>query len=324
MLNVFLFTGGYTGERVISLQTAATFEKHLDAKKYRVFTITVSRNDWKAAVDGKEVPLNFSNLTVEHEGHVYKADVALIALHGPPGENGWLQGLLEIHQIPYTTGDPLCMALSFDKKRSIIQARAHEIPTAKSLFFTKSVSRSSEEIVEELGLPLFVKPTNSGSSLGISKVKTIAELPKAITHAFSEGDEIMVESFLAGTEVTCGVYRKDGALLALPPTEIRSHTEFFDFQAKYHKASDEITPAEIPDAWTAEVQRLATKAYTCFDCKGVARADFMINPNGTPYFIEINTVPGMSAESIVPQQLAAANIALSEFLETLIAEALAR
>ncbi|TXC81516.1 D-alanine--D-alanine ligase family protein [Luteibaculum oceani] len=324
MLNVFLFTGGYTGESVISYRTAETFKKHLDKGKYRVITIDIKRDGWNAFVAEKPAEFNHEICQVRSGDTTYTADVALIALHGPPGENGWLQGYLEMRSIPFTTGSTLCMSLSFNKKFSIDIASKNGIKTADSVLLTHPKKVDYTRLQSRFAYPLFVKPNDSGSSLGISKVKKPEDLQKAVELAFSEGKEVMVEELLTGTEVTCGVYRSLDKLIALPPTEIRSHNEFFDFNAKYNHASDEITPAEISDEATTNVQEAAKKIYNIFNCKGVIRVDFMVSEEGTPYLIELNTVPGMSGESIVPQQLNTAGIPFTEMLDDIIDEALAQ
>lgn len=325
MKTVFLFTGGYTGESVISLKSAETFKKHLASDKYKVYTIVVSKGKWQAFYQETELEFNFNNCTIKQNGELVKPHVALIALHGPPGENGWLQGYLSIQDLPFTTGDTLSMAASFDKKMSVDIARQHQIPVAKSkIYKAKNLGGDSvKDLLDNFKLPVFIKPNASGSSLGVSKVKSQDEILPALQLAAKEGNDIMVEAFLEGCEITCGVFRHQGQLVALPPTEIRSHNDFFDYNAKYNKASDEITPAQVPDAWIENVQREAKKAYVAFNCRGVIRVDFMVNKDGIPHMIEPNTVPGMSEESIIPQQLQVAGIEISTMIDAIIDEALA-
>lgn len=326
MITVFLFTGGYTGERIISLRSAKTFAMQMDQSKYKVFEIDVTREKWLASHAGETVSFNHENCSIQYNNHIYRPDVALIVLHGPPGENGWLQGYLSMQNVPYTTGDTLCMAITFDKKQSIELARRNGISVAKSgLYKAKNVAQLNiDELSKNYRFPVFVKPNTSGSSLGVSKVHKPENLAKALELAAAESPWVMIEEFLEGTEVTCGVYRGKDGLIALPPTEIRTHNEFFDFKAKYEHASDEITPAEIPAEWILAVQEAAKKAYLAFDCRGVVRVDFMVSKEGVPFMIEPNTVPGMSAESIIPQQLRAAGIPFTDMLEAMIEEALSQ
>jgi D-alanine-D-alanine ligase len=239
-------------------------------------------------------------------------DAAIVYIHGDPGENGKIQAMLELHGIQYINSGPLASALSFDKWYCNQFLRAFNIPVAKSLFLSKVDQYNPSEIVESLGLPIFIKPSDSGSSYGISKVKIIEDIPKALQFAFNEGRTVIIESFLDGIEVTCGVYRSSNGLVALPLTEIVSENEFFDFEAKYQGKSSEITPARISEDLKLEVQAMAKKIYELLQLKSIARIDFML-VNNQPYVIEVNTTPGFSAASIVPQMLSAAGISLGDF-----------
>ena len=245
-------------------------------------------------------PMSFS---FNRNGENVEFDAAIVYIHGDPGENGKVQAFLEIIGKPYVNSGPLASELSFDKWFCNQFLRGFDIPVAKSIYLRKGEAIPSADKVEnKLGFPVFVKPCDSGSSYGIAKVNTVDQLEPAIRAAFNEGDSVVIEGFLKGTEVTCGVYNTNSGMVALPPTEIVSHTEFFDYEAKYKGLSDEITPALISDELTRKVQEMAKKIYQLMQLRSVARIDFMIVDN-VPHVIEVNTTPGFSAESIVPKMI---------------------
>ena len=319
-VHVAIVTGGYTGEKVISLQTAVTFSRALESLPYRNTIVTIEKEAWYVEEDGQRLSINKDDFSFsDAQGNHVRFDVALIALHGSPGENGWLQGYLAMLGIPHTTGDTLNMALTFNKIATLDALERYGFHRAPNCIYRKGDSWSAAKFT--LSFPVFVKPVEAGSSLGISKVGSIESMPAALEKAFAEDDEVLVEQAIVGTEVTCGVYRSGGTTKALPPTEIRSKNDFFDYRAKYHKESEEITPAEIAPEAIRRIQNEAMQIYDRLNCRGIARVDFMLS-EGTPYVIEINTVPGMSAESIVPQQIEAAGMRLSAVLDELIQQAL--
>jgi D-alanine-D-alanine ligase len=239
-------------------------------------------------------------------------DMGLVYVHGNPGENGKLQAFLEMKGIPCINSGALASELSFDKWYCNQFLKGFDILVAKSLFLTSKNDFSIDQIISELGLPVFVKPSDSGSSYGISKVKTKEELAPAIEFAFNEGNTILIESFLDGTEVTCGVYRKSDGVYALPLTEIASENEFFDYEAKYLGKSQEITPARVSDEIKLEVQTIAKRIYQLLQLKSISRIDFMI-VNNIPHVIEVNTTPGFSPASIVPQMVACDGNTIKQF-----------
>ena len=311
MKKVALFCGGFSSEFEISLKSADTilknFPEHLE-----VFKVIVTKNEWKAEYNGKSYNFDKGTSTFNTDNGLVKPDFAIIYIHGEPGENGKIQALLDMQNIPYANSSVLASALSFDKWFCNQFLKQFEIPVAKSILLTNQENVNFGNIAMELGLPVFVKPSDSGSSFGISKAKTIDELKESIKKAFQEGKSVVVESFLDGTEVTCGVYRRQNGVHALPLTEIASENEFFDYDAKYLGKSQEITPARIADNIRDLVQNQAKKIYQILQLRSISRIDFMI-VNDIPHLIEVNTTPGFSPASIVPQMIAADGLSLKEF-----------
>jgi D-alanine-D-alanine ligase len=311
MKRIGLFCGGLSSEYSISILSANTIKAHFPSE-FEVIKIVVSTNGWFAEVDGNELPFDLNDFSFQCNGSAQNIDAGLIYIHGNPGENGKIQALLDMKGIPYLNSGALASALSFDKWYCNQFLRAFDIPVAKSIFLTSISEKTNEEIIQSLGLPIFVKPSDSGSSYGISKVKAAHELNAALETAFKEGKTVVLESFLDGTEVTCGVYGTKNGLVALPLTEIASENEFFDYDAKYNGKSQEITPARISDDLAAKVQDGAKKIYQLLQLRSIARIDFMI-VNNEPFVIEVNTTPGFSPASIVPQMLACAGTSIHDF-----------
>jgi D-alanine-D-alanine ligase len=299
MKRIGLICGGFSSEYNISLKSAQTIQNHFPAHLECVL-IEISRADWQERL--------------QLEG---KIDAAIVYTHGDPGENGKIQAYLDMLQIPYINSGVLASALSFDKWYCNQFLKGFGFEVAKSQLFHFGEQIDATELVADLGLPMFVKPSDSGSSFGISKVKSVEDVQTAFETAFNEGRNVVAEAFLDGTEVTCGVYRSQNGLVALPLTEIVSETEFFDYAAKYDGKSKEITPARVDDAVTLEVQSQAKKIYDLMGLRAIARIDFMI-VNGTPHVIEVNTTPGFSPASIVPQMLGVAQIGIQDFWTAII------
>ncbi len=302
MKTIGIFCGGFSSEFEISIKSATTILNNFPTG-YEGFLIIVEEDNWKARYQGYEYPIDLNTLDFKTETKTVKIDIGLVYVHGNPGENGKLQAFLEMKGIPCVNSGALASELSFDKWYCNQFLRGFNIPVAKSLFLSSEKDFSIDYIIDELGLPLFVKPSDSGSSYGISKVKTKEELTPAIEFAFKEGNTILIESFLDGTEVTCGVYRKKSGVYALPLTEIASENEFFDYEAKYLGKSQEITPARVSDDIKVQVQTIAKRIYQLLQLKSISRIDFMI-VNNIPHVIEVNTTPGFSPASIVPQMIA--------------------
>ena len=317
MKNLGIICGGFSSEYEISLKSANTILKHLpDA--YTGYMIVLSDEGWlvKNGYNDGVFDLNTGIISFRDDTSVSLAG-AIIYIHGNPGENGKIQALLDMLNIPYVNANVLASALSFDKWYCNQFLKSFGIPVANSVLLKVDEDINEGELIETLGLPIFVKPTDSGSSYGISKVKKAEDLRSAIDTAFKEGRTIVLESFLNGIEVTCGVFRDKTELTALPLTEIVSENEFFDYEAKYQGKSNEITPARISDELTSNIQKEAKRIYHLLNLKSIARIDFML-VGETPYVIEVNTTPGFSAESIVPKMLAEAGISITSFWETII------
>ncbi len=320
--NIALITGGYSGESVISYKSAATIYENLDKEKWNCYLIDIHPDGWFYMDENqKKQFVDKNDFSIVVNGDKLKFDAVLVGLHGTPGEDGKLQGYFDCLKIPYTSCNAASSALTFNKRYTVAVAAFAGIPVAKSLHLFKHSPTTSEKILKELSLPVFVKPNNGGSSLGISKVNQSEELEAALEKAFKEDEQVLVEEFISGREFTIGVFKTKGQIITLPMTEIISENEFFDFQAKYEGASKEITPAEVDETIAEKIRFQAKKAYSVFNCNGVIRIDFIYNEEtGNPYLLEINTVPGQSAASIVPQQVRAMGWTLKDFYSALLEE----
>lgn len=322
MHNVAIIMGGYSSEFEISLKSGNVVYKNLDTTKFKPFRIHILQNNWVYVDDSNnEFPVNKHDFSVEVNGNKITFDVVFNAIHGTPGEDGLMQAYLELIGIPQTSCDMYQAALTFNKRDLLSVLKTYGIKTAISFYLNKGDVINEAEIVEKVGLPCFVKPNKSGSSFGISKVKSKEELLPAIEVAYKEDNEIIIESFLDGTEVSVGVITYKGETKVLPMTEIVSENDFFDYEAKYLGKSQEITPARIADEIHAKVALVAKKSYEILKMKGFSRSEFII-VNGEPYMLEMNTVPGLTTESILPQQAREAGISLPELFGNAIEEAL--
>lgn len=323
---IALLAGGYSGEYVISIQTAVTIDKNLDKNLYDVYKIIVTREGWyHESASGEKIAVDKNDFSLTINGSKVTFDAAFIAIHGTPGEDGKIQGYLDMLQIPYTSCNVLVSALTFSKTycNKVVSA-FHGVHVARSVTVAKEEAYTAEDIIKQLQLPVFVKPSESGSSLGVSKVKAVEELVPAIEKAFKEDSRVLIEEFIDGRELSIGVYRVKGTLHTLPPTELVTENEFFDYEAKYTPGlTNEITPAPIGDDVTAELKKIAASVYTQLDCRGIVRIDFILQKNtGNLYFLEVNTMPGQSENSIVPQQVRAAGMTLDSFYSDLVEDCL--
>ncbi len=324
MKTIAVVCGGYSKEEVISLRSAEQIAQVIDKKRFEVFTVLINKSRWVAKLVGKDVPIDKDDFSFIVNGRKVTFDAVFMAIHGTPGEDGKLQAYFEMLEIPVTTCNVFVSSLTFNKFATKQYLKAYQIPTASAVLIRKNRPYQATDILKNLGLPLFVKPNNGGSSFGVTKVKTPDQLVPAIEKAFEEDNEVIIEEFIQGGEFTCGVFKSASESLVLPITEIVSKNEFFDFEAKYTQGvTDEITPARLSEAETLECQQLSSKIYDLLGCHGVVRIDYLLR-NGVFYFMEINTVPGMSRESIVPQQVAAYGLKITEFYSKLIDDALAR
>jgi len=315
-------TGGYSGEAEISYKSAITIEKNLDPEKWEVYKIDINPKGWHYhAPDGTIINIDKNDFSLTIEGGKITFDAVLIGIHGTPGEDGKLQGYFDLMGLPYTSCDAATSALTFNKRYTVAVANFGGINVAKSLHLFKSQPVSPNDILFHLKLPVFVKPNNGGSSIGMSKVSDEEDLQAALDKAFNEDDQVLVEEFIKGRELTIGVYRSKGKILPLPITEILPKNEFFDYEAKYLGASEEITPAKVDKDIEALIKFEAEKVYSIFNCSGIVRIDFIYNEEEKKaYMLEINTVPGQSEASIVPQQVTAMGMSLKEFYTALIEE----
>lgn len=301
--NVAVVMGGYSDEYLVSLKSGQLIFDSLDREKYNVYKVVILKEEWYFLNENEEkLPLNKADFSVTlSNGETISFDVCFNTIHGTPGENGLLQAYWDAIGQKYTGCGFYQSALTFNKKDTLAVLSKYGIPSAKSIYIRKGDAINEDEIISELGLPLFVKPNQSGSSLGISKVKAKSELPAALEFAFKEDHEILIESFLDGMEVSVGVLDYQGETTVLGITEIVPDKEFFDYEAKYEGASQEITPARIDEETRYKVEKIAKHAYESLGMSGFSRSEFIIM-NGTPYMLEMNTNPGFSPASILPQQ----------------------
>ena len=312
MKNVAIICGGFSSEFDISVKSATNIQSNFP-DDFSAIIVLLKKEGWFAKVNETEIPFDSEHMLFILNGKSVKIDLAIVYIHGDPGENGKVQAYLEMIDMPYVNSGPLASQLSFDKWYCNQFLKGFNFDVANSIYLTNPDNvPTSEDIIKELNLPLFVKPCDSGSSYGISKANKKEEVIPAITAAFAEGKTVIIEGFLNGIEVTCGVYRSKEGLIALPLTEIVSQNDFFDFEAKYQGLSDEITPARIDDSIKEEVQRISKEVYELLQMRSIARIDFMLVDN-KPFIIEVNTTPGFSNESIVPKMIGATGKTIKQF-----------
>jgi D-alanine-D-alanine ligase len=319
---IALVTGGYSGEAVISYKSAITIENNVDKEKWDCYKIDINPTGWfYEAANGEKISVDKNDFSITVDKTKITFDAVLVGMHGTPGEDGKLQGYFDCLKIPYTSCDAATSALTFNKRYTVAVAAFAGLNVARSLHLFKNILITPQQILNELKLPLFIKPNNGGSSIGMSKVNEAEELQAALDKAFKEDTQVLVEEFIKGREFTIGVFKSKGNIIALPITEIISKKEFFDYEAKYHGASEEVTPAKVEERIADQIRSEAKKAYSVFNCHGVVRIDFIYNEaDGKPYMLEINTVPGQSEASIIPQQVKAMGWSLKEFYSALIEE----
>lgn len=323
--NVAVVMGGYSDEYIVSLKSGQLIYDSLDRDLYNVYKVVILQNEWYFLDENEnKLPINKGDFSVTLSNNdALKFDVCFNIIHGTPGENGLLQAYWDAVGQTYTGCDFYQSALTFNKKDTLAVLSKYGIPSAKSIYLRKGQTINEDEIISELGLPLFVKPNQSGSSLGISKVKQASELLAATEFAFKEDDEILIESFLDGMEVSVGVIDFKGETVVLGITEIVPQNEFFDYEAKYEGASEEITPARIDADTTKRVEDIAKRAYESLGMSGFSRSEFILM-NGTPYMLEMNTNPGFSPASILPQQAKIYGISIQDLCGNEVEKALAK
>ena len=318
-LNIALLAGGNSSEREIALQSAAQIYEALDKERYNIFLVDLYHRDWSYThTDGTKWQVDKNDFSITVQGEKTTFDYALILIHGTPGEDGKLQGYLEMMEIPFSSCSMTSSVITFDKMTTKQTLRG-KVNLARERFLRRGEAYNGEEIVAELGLPLFVKPNASGSSFGVTRVVKLDELDEAIRLAFTESEEVLIEECITGREMGCGVMIAGGKEYIFPITEIIAKNAFFDYEAKYTAGmSDEITPANITDEVKRELNRMTLEAYRACRCSGVVRVDFIVTEEGKPYLIEVNSIPGMSGGSIVPKQARAMGISLGELYDLII------
>jgi D-alanine-D-alanine ligase len=320
---IAFLTGGYSSEAVISYKSAITIENNLDKEKYNIYKIDIHPSGWwYEETPGQRILVDKNDFTLQVNGQKIIFDAVFIGIHGTPGEDGKLQGYFDLLNIPYSSCDAATSALTFNKRYTVAVASFAGVHVAKSLHLFKHTPVTPEKILQQLQLPVFVKPNNGGSSIGMSKVNEASELPGALDKAFKEDEQVLIEEFISGREFTIGVYKSKGEIITLPITEVISKKNFFDYEAKYTAGmSDEITPAQLDEVIADKIRSAARKVYEVLNCRGVVRIDFIYNESaGEPYMLEVNTVPGQSEASIIPQQVKAAGGNLKHFYSSLIEE----
>jgi D-alanine-D-alanine ligase len=323
---IALITGGDSGEIEISLQSALEVKKHLK-DRFDVYTIFIRQDKWVhveevGSVDG--IPVDKNDFSIVKGRKKITFDCVFIALHGTPGEDGKLQGYFDMLGIPYTTCGRTTTAMTFNKYFSNRIVRALGIHTAEAIFIPSGELFDPGEIIKKLGLPCFVKPNNNGSSVGISKVNDENDLQVAIDKAFMEDDEVVVDSFIDGYELTCGVFKYLNEMFVLPLTKVVSKKDFFDYEAKYSDGmADEITPAPVPESIEIDCKRTSAFLYNELNCKGLVRFDYIVDEDKL-YFLEVNTIPGMTKNSIVPKMAGVMGIALGDLYAMLVEDAVYR
>jgi len=321
---VALVTGGLSGEAQISYKSAVTVNGNLDRNKFEVYQIDINPTGWwYTPENGTPEKVNRDDFSITDGGSKINFDVVLLCIHGTPGEDGKLQGYFDMLGLPYTSCDAATSALTFNKRYTVAVAAFGGISVANSIHLFKHTPVSPENILAKLQLPVFVKPNNGGSSIGMSKVTTADALAPALEKAFKEDTQVLVEEFISGREFTIGVFKTKEALQVLPITEIETSNEFFDFEAKYQGKSVETTPANINATMQSQLEAAAKRVYEVLNCRGVVRVDFIYNEQkGLPYMLEVNTVPGQSAASVIPQQVKAMGLSLQDFYTSIIEESI--
>ncbi len=313
MKNIAIVCGGNSGEFDISMASGKVAFKYIDREKYNPFLVVIQNQRWEWYMeDGRKIPINKADFSIEIENKTIHFDAVFNAIHGTPGEDGKLQGYFDLLHMPYTTCGVDASALSFNKFLCNRFVRTFDIKTAASFSFLKGEEIDKVAIIEKLGLPVFIKPSGSGSSVGISKVKTPEEFDEAIEKAFREDNRILIEEAIVGREIACGLVKKGSKLLVFPLTEIISQNDFFDYNAKYSEGkAREITPADISTEIEADIKAISSMLYRQMDCRGFVRFDYILTETEL-YFLELNSIPGMTEASIIPKQAQAFGLTKKE------------
>lgn len=316
---IAIVAGGDSSEFPVSLRSAQGLYSFMDKEKYTVYIVEMKGLCWEAVLpDGNKTAVDRNDFSFLLNGEKITFDFAYIIIHGTPGENGLLQGYFDLLHIPYSTCDVLASALTFNKFALNHYLQGFGIRISDSLLVRKGSDISDQDVIEKIGLPCFIKPNEGGSSFGVTKVKTAEQIRPAIEKAIHESDEVMVEAFMAGTEITCGCYKTRTKEVVFPITEVVSKNEFFDYAAKYDGESQEITPARLDNDTTRRVKTLTSAIYDILGCEGIIRVDYIITEGGKINLLEVNTTPGMTATSFIPQQVRAAGLDMKDVLTDII------
>ena len=318
MKKVAVIDGGYSKEKAISIKSAKTVFDNLDRTKFDPTRVLVDENEWTAYDEDGRYSINKNDFSFIKNTTKHNFEYAFIVIHGTPGEDGKLQGYLDMVGIPYNTSSAAIMALTFQKFHCNQFLKNFGINVPDAELIKEGDNINEQEILKKVGLPSFVKPTDGGSSFGVTKVKKESELIPAIKEAFNHGSEVVVEDAIEGREVTCGVFRNGKEIQALPITEIIPENEYFDYDAKYNGKSKEVTPADLDNQMAKSIKELTIKIYGILGMRGIVRMDYIVNKENIPHLIEINSIPGMSKESIVPQMLKTGNKNIEELLNNII------
>ncbi len=318
MKRIAIIEGGYSSEIIISKKSAKTVFENVDTEKFIPIKVSIDQRGWFAYPEGNEIAINLTDFSYQFNNKTFKFDFAFIVIHGTPGEDGKLQAYFDMLNIPYSTSSHNISALTFNKYICNQFLKSFNIDVAKAILYRKGETVDEDYLVSELGLPCFVKPADGGSSFGITKVTEKKQLKDAIEKGMIHGSQVILESFLKGREVTNGIYKTKEGYHPLPIAEIVTKHDFFNFEAKYKGESQEIIPAQIPKSWEIEIKAITKKVSSILGLKGIARIDYII-VNEKPYLIEVNTVPGMTKESFIPQMILADNLSLSNIITEIIA-----
>ncbi len=320
---IAIIAGGDSSESGVSLKSAKGLYNFIDRSLYTPYIVIINKKQWYVKGEySQKYPVDKNNFTFTKKTSRIKFDFAYITIHGTPGENGLLQGYFELLGIPYSTCSPLTSAITFSKFTCNQYLKGFGVSVSESLLLRRGQTISSDEVANKVGYPCFVKPNAGGSSFGVTKVKKPEELEAALEKAFSEDSEVIIEAFMPGTEITCGIYKTATQRVVLPVTEVIPANDFFDYNAKYYGEVEEITPARISTELTSRVQELTAAIYDILDCKGIVRIDYIISENNTIRLLEVNTTPGMTNTSFIPQQVQAAGLSMTDVLTEIIEDEL--
>lgn len=317
--NIAIVAGGDSSEVVVSLKSAAGLYSFMDKERYNLYIVTIVGQTWQAEIsDQDKIPLDKNDFSFTRNGEKVKFDFAYITIHGTPGENGILQGYFDLIGLPYSSCGVLASAVTFNKFTCNQYLKGFGVKVSEALLLRAGQTVDNNVVVEKIGLPCFIKPNVGGSSFGVTKVKSVDQVQPAIAKAFAEGSEVMIEAFMSGTEITCGMYKTKEKTVVFPITEVVSHNEFFDYDAKYKGQVEEITPARISESLAGRVQKLTSAIYDIIGCKGIVRIDYIISEGDVINLLEINTTPGMTPTSFIPQQVRVASLDIQDVMTDII------